>query len=377
MKQKIKFWIEYFFNISHATKSRLAWVDYAKGIALILVAYRHILIGFERAGLPIHIVLLKANEMFFSFRMPLFFILSGIFISKSLEKRGWLNLIKTKWQTLLYPYIIWCVIQITFQILFSKYTNSDRTLHDYTYILTNPDALDQMWYLFALFNVSTLYIILKSLLKIPSFAQLAVGIIFYFLSTIFNSGPIRDLFYFYPFFALGDLVSDYLLNKKFYPIYRSYALFFSILPAFIVSQWYFLQHEDIEYTHIFQFAGVALIGCAFMLNICFILGKYDKLNFLKIVGYHSLYIYILHVGIASALRILFVHGLEIKNTNFLLPVNLTLSITLSIMLYNLIIRNGGWFIFILDKKRINDSINQEKKPLVLENESKVIVSPYN
>jgi len=189
MKLKIKYWIEYFFNISHATKSRLAWVDYAKGIALILVAYRHILIGFERAGLPIHIVLLKANEMFFSFRMPLFFILSGIFISKSLEKRGWLNLIKTKWQTLLYPYIIWCVIQITFQILFSKYTNSDRTLHDYTYILTNPDALDQMWYLFALFNVSTLYIILKSLLKIPSFIQLAVGIIFYFYQPYTTADP--------------------------------------------------------------------------------------------------------------------------------------------------------------------------------------------
>ncbi|SFV32964.1 acyltransferase family protein [Thermoflavifilum thermophilum] len=377
MKLKIKYWIEYFFNISHATQSRLSWVDYAKGIALILVAYRHILIGFERAGLPIHIILLKANEMFFSFRMPLFFILSGIFISKSLEKRGWLNLIKVKSQTLLYPYILWCTIQITLQILFSKYTNSDRTLHDFTYIITNPDALDQMWYLFALFNVSVLYIILKYLLKIPALIQLGVGIIFYYLSTKYNSGPIRDLLYFYPFFALGDLVSSYLLNKKFYPIYRSHGLFFGILPAFIISQWYFLQHENIEYTHIFQFAGVALIGCAFMLNICFILGKYDKLNFLKIVGYHSLYIYILHVGIASLFRVLFTHGLEIRNTNLLLPINLILSITLSIMLYNLIIRNGGWFIFILDKKRINNSINQEKQPIKLENANKVTFSLYN
>ncbi|MBX6360618.1 MAG: acyltransferase [Acidobacterium ailaaui] len=377
MELKIKYWIEYFFNISHATKSRLSWVDYAKGIALILVAYRHILIGFERAGLPIHIVLLKANEMFFSFRMPLFFILSGIFISKSLEKRGWLNLIKVKAKTLLYPYILWCTIQITLQILFSKYTNSDRTLHDYTYIITNPDALDQMWYLFALFNVSVLYIILKYLLKIPALVQLGVGIIFYYSSTKYNSGPIRDLLYFYPFFALGDLVSNYLLNKKFYPIYRSHGLLFGILPAFIVSQWYFLKHENIEYTHIFQFAGVALIGCAFMLNVCFILGKYDKLNFLKIVGYHSLYIYILHVGIASLFRVLLTNGLEIRNTNLLLPVNLILSITLSIMLYNLIIRNGGWFIFILDKKRINDSINQEKQPIKLENANKVTFSLHN
>ncbi|MBX5439709.1 MAG: acyltransferase family protein, partial [Thermoflavifilum sp.] len=165
-------------------------MDYAKGIALILVAYRHILIGFERAGLPIHIMLLKANEMFFSFRMPLFFILSGVFITRSLEKRGWLELIKIKWQTLLYPYLLWCIIQITLQITFSEYTNSDRTLHDYAYILTNPDALDQLWYLFALFNVSVLYILLKAIGKVSPIIQLGIGILFYYLSTIFNKGRI-------------------------------------------------------------------------------------------------------------------------------------------------------------------------------------------
>jgi len=356
----MQFWLEYFFNTSNATKSRLAWVDYAKGIALILVAYRHILIGFERAGLPIHISLLKANEMFFSFRMPLFFILSGVFISHSLSKRGWIKLIKIKWETLLYPYLLWCIIQITLQIIFSKYTNADRTFKSYTYILTNPDALDQMWYLFALFNVSVVYIILKSKARLNGWIQLVIGIVFYYLSTIFNHGPIRDLLYFYPYFALGDLVSKYLLNKKYYRIYSSNTLFFILLPFFVISQWYFLHHEEIEYTKIFLFSVVALIGCAFMLNICFKLGNIDKLRFIKIVGFHSLYIYILHVSIAFALRLLLSNILGIDNTIVLLMINLPVAIIMSIIIYNIIVRNGGWYLFVLNKERINKTLIYEK-----------------
>jgi len=356
----MQFWLEYFFNTSNATKSRLAWVDYAKGIALILVAYRHILIGFERAGLPIHISLLKANEMFFSFRMPLFFILSGVFISHSLSKRGWIKLIKIKWETLLYPYLLWCIIQITLQIIFSKYTNADRTFKSYTYILTNPDALDQMWYLFALFNVSVVYIILKSKARLNGWIQLVIGIVFYYLSTIFNHRPIRDLLYFYPYFALGDLVSKYLLNKKYYRIYSSNTLFFILLPFFVISQWYFLHHEEIEYTKIFLFSVVALIGCAFMLNICFKLGNIDKLRFIKIVGFHSLYIYILHVSIAFALRLLLSNILGIDNTIVLLMINLPVAIIMSIIIYNIIVRNGGWYLFVLNKERINKTLIYEK-----------------
>ncbi|MCL6524161.1 MAG: acyltransferase [Thermoflavifilum sp.] len=358
MKKAISNWVEYLFNVSNASKSRLAWVDYAKGIALILVAYRHILIGFQRADLPIHITLLKANEIFFSFRMPLFFILSGIFITKSLEKRGWLKLIKIKFETLLYPYILWSIIQITLQIIFSKYTNAQRDIHSYAYILTNPDALDQMWYLFALFNVSVLYILLKVTFRISAFIQLAIGTVFYYLSTIYNFGPIHDLLYFYPFFALGDLISNKILNKKYEKFYSSYILLVSILPFFIISQWYFLNHEDIEYTNIFLFALVALIGCIFILNICFIIGKWDKMKIIKVVGFHSLYVYILHVSIASFFRTLFASGLGIKNTTILLPINLALSITLSIMIYNLIIRNGGWFAFVLNKERVEKSISK-------------------
>ena len=69
---------------------RLTWIDYAKGIAILLVIYRHVFEGIKLSGASIdgREFLEYANIFLFSFRMPLFFIISGVFISKSLGKKG-------------------------------------------------------------------------------------------------------------------------------------------------------------------------------------------------------------------------------------------------------------------------------------------------
>src|SRR6476660_5034292 len=121
----IKSWISKAFNLSILQKSRMVWVDYLRGIAIILIIYRHGLIGIERSGIPIPTYLTKANMVFISFRMPLFFIISGIFISRSLTHTSAGRLIYKKFETLLYPYFVWAFIQITLQIILRKYVNSD------------------------------------------------------------------------------------------------------------------------------------------------------------------------------------------------------------------------------------------------------------
>ena len=71
--------------------SRLNWIDYARGIAIILVCYRHVYEGSKEAGIPVkdYNFLEYANISLYSFRMPLFFIISGLFIfKKPAEKRS-------------------------------------------------------------------------------------------------------------------------------------------------------------------------------------------------------------------------------------------------------------------------------------------------
>ena len=213
------------FNLTLLQKSRLAWVDYLKGIAIVLVVYRHVLIGIQRSvataqaqgsNIPdVPFWLEKANMIFFSFRMPLFFILSGIFISGSLAKRTLKQVIGIKFDNLLYPYFVWVFLQVTLQILLGGNTNSNRTLIDYTYILYQPRALDQFWYLPALFNTTVIYLLVKTWLKPPAWGQLLIGLILYFSSPYVHSiSMLSDWMEFYLFFALGDTISVFFFKES-------------------------------------------------------------------------------------------------------------------------------------------------------------------
>ena len=69
---------------------RQSWIDYDRGISIILVTYRHAYEMLMNAGLNFDRfpMIGYMNVFLFGFRMPLFFITSGIFLSSSLEKKG-------------------------------------------------------------------------------------------------------------------------------------------------------------------------------------------------------------------------------------------------------------------------------------------------
>ena len=338
-----------FLNTQHVLDSkRLAWVDYAKGIAIILVVYRHVLIGFLRSGLEVNQYLILANEIVLSFRMPLFFIISGIFVEKSLSKRSVRQFAEHRFNTILYPYFIWATVQVTLQIFLSRFTNADRSWIDYLYILIQPREIDQFWFLYALFNSTILFALLSRYLSANRWFHLTLSLILYYLSRFIQEySLIHDLLYYYVFLVIGIIVSRPILNKKNFVLLSSLRLSLLVLPIFLTSQWYWLNTPDID---LFLFALVALIGCFFMLNISFILHRKNRLQILRVVGYHSLYIYILHVMITSAVRIL---GIKIgyTYTPVLLVINIILGTFLPIMLYNFLRSRGFYYLFELKSSK--------------------------
>ncbi|HEY0273111.1 MAG TPA: acyltransferase [Chitinophaga sp.] len=354
-----------FWNKDILQNSRLPWIDYARGIAILLVLYRHIYEGITRAGIGNgqYAYLEHANIIFYSFRMPLFFIMSGVFVRKSLQKRSVGALIKNKFNILLYPYLLWCVIQITLQILLNKYVNADRGLIDYGYIFVYPRRIDQFWYLYALFNVSALYILTSQLLKLRIWQQLILGFAMYMLSSYvsihhIDLGFLHDILRFYGFFALGDLISEKLLDKSMYKYYSSWRAFLVLLPVFAVSQYYFL-HKNLQmggnmYVEEYEpllFAVISMAGCAFMVNIAFLLQRYAVLKVLRIVGFHSLYIYVSHVLVASACRIVLVKVLGIQSVPLLLVICLIFAAVIPILLYRTAMYFGAWWLYSLERPR--------------------------
>ncbi|MCK7555275.1 acyltransferase [Chitinophaga sedimenti] len=350
------------FNTDIVNSSRLPWIDYARGIAIMLVLYRHIYEGISRAGLSEQkfAYLEHANIIFYSFRMPLFFILSGIFIGKSLKKRSVQQLVQNKFSTLFWPYMVWSLIQVTLQLVLANYVNADRTINDYWYIFVFPRRIDQFWYLYALFNVSVLYLITREKVKLKIWHQLALGTVAFLFSSWLSVHKIDlgfgyDLLHYYVFFAIGDLISDKMLDKNMYAKYASRKTFAVLLPVFVIGQYYFLEKNlekgDYEFVEAYQpllFTLIAVSGCAFMANLAFILQKYNVLKILRVIGYHSLYIYVSHVLVASATRVALVKA-GVTYVPVMLAICLFFALVVPIIVYNIAMQIGAWWLYSLER----------------------------
>ena len=370
-----------FFDTARVKESRLPWIDYVRGIAIFLVLYRHIFEGIKRSGISIssYEYLEHGNIIFFSFRIPLFFIVSGVFISKSLDKRGIRRYIDNKWKTILYPYFLWAFIQVSMQILLSPYTNAERTYKDYFYILYAPREIDQFWYLYALFNTSVLYAIVRVKWKVPGKIQLIIGVCMFFLSSFLvqHKVPLEflyDILHYYVFIALGDVLATFILDKKNSKLFSSWKLFFTALPVFIICQWYFLEtnlaHGKYSYVEDFQpliFLIIALSGCVLMTNVSFIFQRYKVFFAIRIIGFYSLYIYLMHVLASSAIRVILTKLFGISNVPLLLTLGILVGLLVPIIFYNLAIQAGAWWLFGLEKKEVKHKELEKIDLRVVEN----------
>ncbi|HBR2971957.1 TPA: acyltransferase family protein [Klebsiella pneumoniae] len=159
-------------------------------------------------------------RFFNSFHMPLFFFLSGLFLMKSLQVRGLPYFIFNKVDTILYPYLIWSVIQGLTEFLLSKYTNGNLRLSDVFELLWHPRA--QFWFLYSLFLnfiLISLILSLKEKLKINTTIVIAFSFLFAIFiylafSNILDTNPLNYIVHNSVFILSGIVFSYYRLDIK-------------------------------------------------------------------------------------------------------------------------------------------------------------------
>jgi uncharacterized membrane protein YcfT len=92
---------------------RIDWVDYAKGICIVMVVMMHSVLGVElaagRTGF-MHVLVAFAKP----FRMPDFFLISGLFLSVVID-RDWRIYLDRKVVHFAYFYVLWVTIQFGFK----------------------------------------------------------------------------------------------------------------------------------------------------------------------------------------------------------------------------------------------------------------------
>jgi fucose 4-O-acetylase-like acetyltransferase len=134
--------------ITSGTRSRL--VDIVKGVAIILVAYGHTAQGVVHRGWWVGRGADFSRALIYSFHMPAFFFVAGLFVHGSIKRRGGRGFIVEKWKTVLYPYLLFALILAVAQPLIGRFEFRATPIRWNVFLVRLIDG-DASWFLFVLF----------------------------------------------------------------------------------------------------------------------------------------------------------------------------------------------------------------------------------
>jgi uncharacterized membrane protein YcfT len=140
---------------------RVDWVDYAKGFCIIFVVMMHSTLGVEVAAGKegwLHPVVAFALP----FRMPDFFMISGLFLANVIE-RPWRQYLDRKLVHFAYLYLLWMTIQFAFKApLFAQEYGAAEVAR--LYLLSLVDPFGTLWFIYLL---PIFFVVIKLTRRVP------------------------------------------------------------------------------------------------------------------------------------------------------------------------------------------------------------------
>jgi fucose 4-O-acetylase-like acetyltransferase len=305
-------------EVKPPARERIEWIDYAKGLGIFLVVIGHVLRGLPQSG-----VISKGTAYWFvdswiySFHMPLFFFISGIFIDRQAARPAG-TFFSDKFGTIIYPYFVWSIIQTLIQQPLLRYTNHPTEANQLIRILYEP--IMQFWFLYTLFLASVSYYLLKRL-RLGPLGITAVFLAFWSTQAFFEIGSSWFLIAFRKYgviFALGAVFQRFSgierVNKLSTPILGLIAgLGYLLVTLAIVFAW---TPKPFALVHLLT----SLSGTAATIALGTLLSRVGNLDFLRTWGFYSLEIYLTHTIASAGIRIVLLKlaGIREPSVHFVL-----------------------------------------------------------
>lgn len=276
---------------------RNSWADICKGIGIILVVYGHVQRGLFSAGLEMNEQEYKLiDSIIYSFHMPLFFFISGLFFYNSLTKTDQTHFIAKKIDTILYPYVAWSLIQGTIEASLAQYTNAHTSIFE-VLSLWQPRA--QFWFLYALFLVFITSSVLYRLVKKEHIPHITLFFAILYLFK-FDTLAIKQVMSNFVFFALGVWFNE-IKNKIFERKVIVAAISFIL---FVCGQFIFHRILNMSYSDGGPLSlALAMVSIIFVASAAMCLEK-TNVGILKYIGSQTMPIYLMHVLAGSGVRII-------------------------------------------------------------------------
>lgn len=278
------------------------------------MVYAHLLSSAYHSGISIPEIFFRLSDsIIYSFHMPLFFFLSGLFVEESLYKRGAKEYVFDKFLRIAYPYIIWSILQVCVEIMFADQTQKGATLENLLAIPYRPWG--QFWFLYVLLWMHILYALLSIFGKYTHMLLAILSIALYFYPIQIGFMSIANVCMFFIFFASGILFKNLFMKAEknnqtpWLGTTLLLTLFASTLYAFtnLIEPTRLADRSHIFYFLIFSFLGIFAFSA-----LSQYLAHRNILLFFQILGRYSLQIYLVHMlaGVGVRMVLLNVFGIE-------------------------------------------------------------------
>jgi len=262
---------------------RVDWVDYAKGICIVMVVMMHSVLGVEAAAGQtgfMHLVVMFAKP----FRMPDFFLISGLFVSVVID-RDWRVYLDRKVVHFAYFYVLWVTIQFGFKA--PSFAAESSWAHvALLYLESFIEPFGTLWFIYLL---PIFFVVIKATRRMPP--PLIWGLAALLEMTHVATGwtAIDEFAARFVYIYSGYLFADYVFALSDRARARPdlalaglalWALVNGGLVALGVSEWPLIS------------IALGLAGACAIVTLGTLLARAHWLTFLRFCGEHSIVIYL-------------------------------------------------------------------------------------
>jgi fucose 4-O-acetylase-like acetyltransferase len=346
-------------NVETLRTGRVDWIDYAKGIGIILVVYGHVVIGITNAGIvasataTLQLVPKYSLGLIYTFHMSLFFFLSGLVadVNHSRAGKNFNNLFWKKVKTIAYPYLVWSIIQGIISALMSAYTNFEFNIIELPMrILFIPIA--HYWFLYALFAHHMIFALTRKILNINIYVILFLSVLMYLIWPYMDVFVIKITTGTFIYYVLGS-ISAHFLRKGVGKISTIKLVSISLVCLLMQICLFLFQTSylklDPNHPAVTNFLGASL-GIISTSCLALYLARIKIMEFLKYLGFLSMPIYLAHLLSVVGVRIILQKCFHVNDIILHIIAGTVVGLIFPIILYKITKKIRFPYLFSLSKR---------------------------